>query len=363
MRQRDLRLDMIRIFALFSVISVHFFLNNGFYEQPVIGTRMLIMCIMRCFFMICVPLFMMLTGYLMSNKTLSKKYYFGITKTIVIYILASISCLIFKQVYFKEKYTLFQMLLMICDFSAANYSWYIEMYIGLFMLIPFLNILMSRLDKSGKKKLILTLILMTSLPNMFNIWKNTMDAYDFQKIIPSYWTILYPITYYYIGSFIKKSEMKINTITGIFSVITISSFLGLFCYFRSLNNVFIWGPWCDFNSPFVLLLTAIIFLLFLNMKVQDKMTVSYKKMIKVISDSVLGAYLVSYIFDSIFYPILIQRTPIMTDRLNYYFIIVPTVLVCSIILSFLLNLIYFFIKKIVCTTMTFCIKHSVRSNK
>ena len=237
------------------------------------------------------------------------------------------------------------------------------MYIGLFMLIPFLNILMSRLDKSGKKKLILTLILMTSLPNMFNIWKNTMDAYDFQKIIPSYWTILYPITYYYIGSFIKKSEMKINTITGIFSVITISSFLGLFCYFRSLNNVFIWGPWCDFNSPFVLLLTAIIFLLFLNMKVQDKMTVSYKKMIKVISDSVLGAYLVSYIFDSIFYPILIQRTPIMTDRLNYYFIIVPTVLVCSIILSFLLNLIYFFIKKIVCTTMTFCIKHSVRSNK
>ena len=175
MRQRDSRIDLIRIFALFSVVSVHFFLNNGFYEQTVVGLRMFIMCVVRCFYMICVPLFMVLTGYLMCGKTISKRYYSGLIKTIVIYILASIVCLFFKEWYYKEKYSLLEMLLKICDFSAANYSWYIEMYIGLYMLIPFLNSLFNSLNSKKKIYLILTLIFVTSLPNIVRVVSKTQE--------------------------------------------------------------------------------------------------------------------------------------------------------------------------------------------
>lgn len=348
MRQRDSRIDLIRIFALFSVVSVHFFLNNGFYEQTVVGPRMFIMCVMRCFFMICVPLFMVLTGYLMCGKTISKKYYSGLIKTIIIYILASVVCLFFKELYYKDKYSLLEMLLKICDFSAANYSWYIEMYIGLYILIPFLNSLFSNLNSKKKVYLMLSLIFVTSLPNIVNIWGNTDDLYAFQKIIPAYWLNLYPVTYYYIGSFIKISKIKISTYIGIFSIVGLSVFLGFFCYLRSLHNVFIWGPWCDFNSPVILVLTIIVFLLFLNVNTDNKCVKRCERIIKVISDSVLGAYLVSYIFDTVFYSILIKKVPIMTDRLNHYFVIVPTIIVCSIILSILLNLVYFCIYIILC---------------
>lgn len=38
-KKRDVRLDIVRIFSLFCVIAVHFFLNSGFYEKAVIGKK------------------------------------------------------------------------------------------------------------------------------------------------------------------------------------------------------------------------------------------------------------------------------------------------------------------------------------
>ncbi len=76
MKKRNINLDIIRSIAVFSVLSVHFFLNNGFYTEIIKGKRMFVMFTMRTAFMICVPLFAILTGYLMNKKILSKTYYF-----------------------------------------------------------------------------------------------------------------------------------------------------------------------------------------------------------------------------------------------------------------------------------------------
>lgn len=48
-KQRNINLDIIRCVAVFFVISVHFFLNNGFYSEIVVGKRMYIMVMMRTF--------------------------------------------------------------------------------------------------------------------------------------------------------------------------------------------------------------------------------------------------------------------------------------------------------------------------
>lgn len=71
MKERNLNADLIRCVAVFSVVSVHFLKNNGFYSTPVIGGDMLLMCIYRSLFMACVPLFLMLTGFL-SGKSSSR---------------------------------------------------------------------------------------------------------------------------------------------------------------------------------------------------------------------------------------------------------------------------------------------------
>lgn len=68
-------------------------------------------------------------------------------------------------------------------------------------------------------------------------------------------------------------------------------------------------------------------------------------MIKRVSDVTLGAYLVSYIFDTIFYNFFNNKLGETYIGFKYYFIIVPVVFVSSIILSMVLDLLINFFNK------------------
>ncbi len=331
---RNSALDITRIFALFCVVSVHFFLNNGFYQQKVEGINMFIMFSMRSLFMVCVPLFLVLTGYLMNKKELSKKYYKGIIKTISIYILASICCLTYDCIFNGKEFNPLSFL----DFSAAKYSWYVEMYIGLFLIIPFLNLIYNGLD-SRKKKIILiiTMLAITMLPVSFNIHF---------KIFPAFFNSLYPITYYFIGAFLSEYKIKIKPIINVGLIVTASVIIGFFNYYMSYGSTFRWAGYNDWGSLQCTVMTTLVFILLSSIRTDNFRPVT-RNILANISSVTFGAYLVSYIFDNIFYPILNGYILDIPSRLPYYFIIVPCVFLCSIILSYVLDKIYFMFKNII----------------
>lgn len=358
-KERDYSLDIIRLFAAFSVPSIHFFLNNGFYKETINGAEYYFMCIMRSFFMISVPLFIILTGYLMGHKSLSKKYYPGITKILAIYVLASISCIIYENFTEKTSYDLKHAVFAILNFSGAKYSWYIEMYIGLFLLIPFLNLIFLNLDKKGRLILIATLLFMTSLPTFVNIYNFDIDNWwihpasdnSLQKLLPFWWTGLWPLTYYFIGSYLKEHPPKFNWkfCFPLMILLTIAS--GSFSFYRSYGAEFVWGMWQSWYSLLNILLSSLVFFCLLQIKCINKAPNAIKYIIKYLSDLTLGAYLVSYIFDSEFYKILIKQVPDMPDRMKYYIVIVPMVFICSMLLAALLNLIYYLMGRILRKTI------------
>ena len=200
---RNPSMDILRILAFSLVVSVHFFLQSKFYTLELVGPRLFIMTVVRSFSLICVPLFMILSGFLMKNKTVSGGYYKGINKTLVTYFLASIVCYLFWNIYFNEPYGLTDFIGELLSFRAAKYSWYIEMYIGLFLLIPFINLIYNNLaSKKHKQILILTLFILTSLSSL-NI-KLT--------IIPTWWNDIYPLTYYFIGAYIREYSFNVKKI-------------------------------------------------------------------------------------------------------------------------------------------------------
>ncbi len=175
---RSAKMDIIRIFALFTVNCVHFFLFSNLYEQPVNSFPVYFAVILRTLFMICVPLFIILSGYLMKNKKLGKSYYFGIVKTLSIYILASAATYLYRTLYLKENISILSFGTGILDFSIAPYAWYVEMYIGLFLLIPFLNLAYNGLEsKKQRKILVLTMIFITAAPSILNIWNFSNPAF------------------------------------------------------------------------------------------------------------------------------------------------------------------------------------------
>lgn len=326
--KRDLSLDIIRISATFFVVSVHFFLYNGFYGEIMAGKRMYVMTLMRSFFMICVPLFILLTGYLMSGKKLSRKYYFGIVKTLSIYLIVSVIQIFYENYLVPGTYTLKSGIRAIFDFTAASYSWYIEMYIGLFILIPFLNLAYHGL--SGQKQklaLIISCIVITSIP---------------LQIMPNWWSTIYPLTYYFIGCYLKEYGMPISRKKCALLLPVSIVLIGSLNFYLSRGVSFQWGIWQDFRSILILVMAVLFFGMFAGSKTVNQKLAKFPgaKCLWYLSDLTLGAYLLSYLIDSQIYPIFRERVPVMTHRLEYYFIIAPFVFVGAMLLSAVVNLIY-----------------------
>ncbi len=330
-KRRDLKLDIIRIFSLFCVISVHFFLNSGYYQEQMNGKTMIIMTIIRAFFIICVPMFIVLTGYLMNRKELSKSYYKGVKKTLIIYFICSIVYHIFIHFYYLNEVSFKSFIKDLLWYQGTKYSWYIEMYIGLFLMIPFLNIVVNNLkSKKDFNILLITLLFLIGIPNLFNAL--------FFKAFPSWWSNIYPIFYYFLGAYLFKYNENLSKNKLFIFLIILIIVDGLLNYYVSYNNIFVWSSLNDYGSFFVMLKTYLVFSLLLKLKVNYSMR--KEKIIKRMSDACLGAYLISCIFDIIFYDILNANIISVKMRFIYAPVIVLAVFICSIILSMIIDIIY-----------------------
>ena len=353
-KQRSPSLDIIRCFALFFVVSVHFFLNNGYYNETIAGTHMYIMTVMRSFFMICVPLFIVLSGYLMCNKTISKSYYKKLVYTVSIYFLASVCCFLYKGFVLNQSLSLFEFFHGFFGYFDAPYAWYVEMYIGLFLMCPFLNLIYNNLNsQQDKKRLLGTFLLITALPNVTNIFVFDIAWFlspsvstDYFKIVPAYWVILYPVTYYFIGCYLREYKLKLSCKTLLCLSILMCFINGTFNYYRSYNNWFVWGIWQEHGSLPVVIQTVLFFAFWDNMK-YTRVSARVSRHLAKISDLCFGAYLVSWIFDDIFYKALNRYVPTVQLRLYYYPLIVPLVYICSLFMSFIINKIYNMLAKLI----------------
>lgn len=350
--RRDPALDVLRCVALFCVVGIHFFVNNEFYDQPVAGIRMYIMVLMRTAFSICVPLFLLLSGYLLCNKKPVRSYYGKLTKTLAIYVMVCVCCIIYRLIYAAVTkagtVSIPGQITKIFSFTCSPYCWYIEMYIGLFLLAPFLNILYRNLDgKKQKQLLLLTLLLLTALPDVVNIfrfsgpqwWLSPSTSTDYHHLLPDWWLSLYPVTYYFIGCYLREYPLKLKPgATGLlFALVCVA--VGSFTYYRSDGQVFADGIWLNWGSLVCVVLAVLTFHFFLSLN-YEKPGSRAAGIFALISELSLGAFMLSWIFDRVFYRLLNAWVPVMQKRLEYFPLVVGAVLICSLALSAVLNFIY-----------------------
>lgn len=144
-------LDLIRCFAIIFVISVHGLSYVGFYELSNPSITLFVCHLIRVIVIICVPLFLILTGYLSAEKEyiLSFKYLEKPFRLFAIYIVCALICSI-PQFMRGEIKSFFVALF---EFKAAPYAWYLAMYLGLYLMIPFLNEFIASNNGGGEKYL------------------------------------------------------------------------------------------------------------------------------------------------------------------------------------------------------------------
>ena len=344
---RKIAPDILRLVACFSVMSIHFFLNSGYYSEAIEGFGMIAMLALRLFVTTCVPVFIILTGYLVSHKTLSKKYYSNGMKVIWLYLLSSAAVIIYR-VWIRKNLAFGAALWGILRYNTAPYAWYVEMYIGLFLMIPFLNILYKNIpERRWKLVLILTCGSLSLLPCIVNVYNFTVPGWwsdptlstDYQRLIPQWWFFGYPITYYFIGAYLREYGTKLGKVTRRCLLVVTLAVYTLYCLWRAGGGVFPGGYCTGWEFP----LNAVNAALFASIMLEKKFARIPKgagRFISYLSGLTLSAFLVSYIFDNEFYVILKQLLPVFPERLWGYFVIVPAVFICSLALAAVIDLIY-----------------------
>ena len=135
-QKRNLNIDLIKVLAVFLVVLVHFFNRTGYYGLPSRSPLMLFATFIWSVAMACVPLFLIATGYLMKNAKYSKKFFTNLLRVVGYYAAAVVVLTITdKQAHgFGLIRVFFENL-----FTFNHYSWYVNMYIGLYLMSPMLN--------------------------------------------------------------------------------------------------------------------------------------------------------------------------------------------------------------------------------
>lgn len=350
---RNPALDLLRITAFFFVVCVHFYVNSGYRELVTGGRAMFIMNIAYALFNTCVALFVMLTGYLMTNKTLSLGYYKGVIHTLVIYVAASAVCLLYKIIYYDYSKNILKCIMKILDFTASGYSWYVEMYLGLFLLIPFLNAAYHGMkSRGGKTALVLTLIVTTALPGVINSfrfgsaewWLTPSSSGAYNQLIPDWWTGIYPITYFFLGSYLREYPLKMKKRYLFPLTVATVVLIGAYNFYRLRGDKFFFGAFITNASLLVLIPAVLIFSFFQKLDL-TRLARPVKFILSKISLWTFGAYVVSDVVDAYTYVRLRERIPEIADRFKWAPVTVFFVALCALAISGVLNTLYDIIVK------------------
>ena len=352
--KRDVSLDIIRCAAFFLVATVHSFLNGGYYLEPVSGKAMYLLTAVCSNAMICVPLFILLSGYLMPQKKVEKKYYFGIIKTLGIYVIAGALCLAYRIFVNASEFTRGELVLQFLGFSAAPYAWYIEMYIGLFLLIPFLNLIYNGLKTKGQKQvLILTMFIVVNLPPIFNtfdvfnpgFWADPTSSMSFRQLMPDWWVGIYPVSYYFVGCYLREFGIKLRMRYRVLLYALSFAAVGIYNCYRFKGITFFSSSFNYYESLLVMIPAVLFFSILKDIRYPN-FPAPLRRFIASCSELTLGAYLISYIFDDFFYKKLGAAVPVFRERVLYFPLAILAVFVCSLAASFVMNLIYALVAKL-----------------
>ena len=315
-RKRQPELDVIRIFAFCGIVWLHCLNYTGFYTLSPDTTGYLPALTVRTMLSAAVPLFIMLTGYLLCEKSVPDRPLKGLGKILLIYVLTCIPSYFFRQIE-EEGYYLSPagILWTILDYSLNHYGWYVGMYIGLYLLAPYLNILHRGLDRQGNRRLLMLLFVLIALPTLTNtmhffsleFWRHpsTAGPGTYNRLLPEFWQKLpYPLLYYGMGAYVKHypPRTRARTLLGLF--LGAGILFSVYNLWRLDGRTYYADSWSDLYGFQATVLTPLAFCLlerFFAGRIRRKKTV---RLLTRISGLVLGASLLSYCSDMILYRVL-----------------------------------------------------------
>lgn len=266
LKKRSGNIELMRIIAMLFIISHHLLVHGMKIWENSTWNNFVLLSIDSCFF-IGVNVFVLISGYCGIKFNLKKLFY--------LYILTSIigGLGYFVHLYVDDaslgKSVIYNTIFSI---SHAPGTWYIKVYIYLFLLSPIINI---SLQTFTRKQIHLVLFLLSVICVYFGwFWQDEVNK-DGYNLINFIW--LYCIGYY------LSNHLNVN------NSISIIYFLPIWIIL-SIVNVIIWLKFNSYvawtyNNPFVVLASISFFLFFISLNFTSRV-------VNIIAQSTLGIYLI-----------------------------------------------------------------------
>lgn len=287
--KRQPSLDLIRCLGLLFVVGLHGFLKNGFYSEPQTGALIWTADCFRWLFFSCNGLFLLLTGYLKSTKVFSREYYKSLIPILVSYVLTCAVTYPIRHFVLGEELSLAQWMGKLFGFS--NYAWYLEMYIGLILLSPPVNLFLLQI-KSNKGLYLAAgvMVFLTAMPSLTPL-----------PVAPDYWTALYPVTFYVLGAVIRRVQPDVKFWQGLgLTALTVMgmALASVMATDEPFSKGFIQGNGGFWNT----LVAVLVFLSLYRMQLPERLG----KIVSWLAEGCMEGYLLSRIIDCSIYAMLPQ---------------------------------------------------------
>lgn len=303
-------LDLIRFFAFISVIVLHY--TEYFYVNYPPGAKYLILHMIRWTSFSCIGLFIMCTGFLQYKKEFSLKYYKNMIPIIITFAIYSVMTAIiigpkfFPNIYNYNFIHYAYFLFSNYFFQYKAYNWYMSFYFSLYLLIPFINNIIKNFNKSEFVFFLIIIFILESIPGTINQINDFFPLIkDINITVPSsFSSSLSPFTYYFLGAFFSKFNIKLGHKNKLLSILLlllslfIHSFIDQLYLMCNLGKFDIGSHIYSFDqygAIFTIISCVIIFLLLYDLK----FTGFFNKIISLLGSISLELYLSLAISDAI----------------------------------------------------------------
>ena len=331
-RSRSMNMDIIRCVALFFVLAVHFCTHCGIYDAGYTGLAAFITDTLRTFYVPALALFIMLNGFFQYKRTLSSSYYLGILRLYEMYVISSVLNLLYMRFYVGQPLGLRDMLSSIVNYTGSEYSWYVLLYNGLFLLIPFLNLSYNHIQHRGQKRvLILSLLFLSALPFSFLNAFVSVNAYWWQRI--------WPLMFYFMGAYFGEYRPKVSAKKSglVFFAVLLAFSLYNYFFFNASSPLYGIATRSFLFTHEGLqnaVMTPLLFLWIMNINM-EKWPAFIGKAAAIVSKYSYGAFLFSSITDSFVYIWLNRFVPEVGMRYFFFPIALPISYVGAVFLAYL----------------------------
>ena len=267
MKKRMSNIEILRIISMFLIVMSHYALHGN--SSNIFINKI----ILNIFYLgnLGVTIFAIITGYVMYNSEYKMEKILNIITTTFFY---SFVIYVIYNIILKNNFNIFELIKSMFPIAFGKY-WYITYYCIMYMMIPYMNIIIQKFDyKEYTKFLLIFFCILYLIPSFTNYF------YELSKLVY--------LTYgYFLGAYLHKYnpqvDIKILRVSGF--CISVFILISIFFFnFINKNNLALY--FLGISKFTILLLAIIIVLIFLKKDF-------YSDIINKIASYTLAVYIIS----------------------------------------------------------------------